>query len=252
MVAWANENWTRTWDGGESEVLLAQQHSLADDAAHLRALAPALRDSRYIRVDGRPVVLIYRPSLLPDIRATLETWRTEAQREGLGELYIGRIDSHEPVIEDPSKYGFDAAVEFQPDINHFGDKYLRGLPIRVFNRLFRPHSGLRHHDIFRYESLVRNALSSDPLSFYRYPCVTPGWDNSPRRREWSRIFVGSSPGLYAEWLKGTVDRFKPRSPEENFVFINAWNEWAEGNHLEPDQRWGRAYLEATADVFCGT
>ena len=111
---WANENWTRRWDGHDNEVLMAQMYSVEDDRAHLRHLAPALRDDRYIRIDGKPLLLVYRVSLLPDPARTAEVWREEAHAAGVGELYLAAVAAMETPI-DPSAIGFDASVEFSPD-----------------------------------------------------------------------------------------------------------------------------------------
>jgi hypothetical protein len=118
--------------------------------------------------------------------------------------------------------------------------------VRALRRVVRPNSPYRVHQIYRYEEAVERDLATAPPRYKRYPCVTPGWDNSVRRPQGARVLTGSTPELYERWLRGVVDRFEPYSPEENLVFVNAWNEWAEGNHLEPCQRWGRAYLEAHA------
>lgn len=248
-LAWANENWTRVWDGGEKHVLLAQDYSHEDDRAHLRFLAEAFADPRYIRVDGRPVFLVYRLELLPDPARTAEVWRSEAQALGLGDLYLCRIESHDTRKVPPSAFGFDASIEFQPDRNSLGLPALASLPERIFNRALRPNAGRRRHDAYEYADMVRNASRDRDVPYLRYPCVTPGWDNSPRRARNGRILLGSTPELFEQWLRSVVDSFEPPSPDENLVFVNAWNEWAEGNHLEPDRKWGRQYLEATRRVM---
>ncbi len=114
-LCWANENWTRAWDGGGDQVLVRQHHGEEEDLRHLRALAPALADSRYVRIDGRPLLLVYRATLLPDPKRTTDTWRAEAARLGLGELHLARVESFAPERGDPRSLGFDSAVEFQPD-----------------------------------------------------------------------------------------------------------------------------------------
>ncbi|HET7593209.1 MAG TPA: glycoside hydrolase family 99-like domain-containing protein, partial [Rhodanobacteraceae bacterium] len=110
-VCWANENWTRRWDGLEDDVLIRQEHSPEDDLAFIASLEPMLRDPRYIRVDGRPLVVLYRPSLLPDAAATLERWREHCRRTGIGELFLAMVQFD---LEDPRVHGFDAAIEFPP------------------------------------------------------------------------------------------------------------------------------------------
>jgi len=109
----------------------------------------------------------------------------------------------------------------------------------------RPEAATDRHNIFEYRELVERMLARSQPSYKRFPCVTPMWDNAARRQQGAYIFRGSTPQLYEHWLEGVTRSWRPPSPGENLVFINAWNEWAEGNHLEPDLRWGREYLEAT-------
>ena len=246
MLAWANENWTRAWDGGVSEILLEQQYSEADHRKHVAALAPAFTDDRYIKIDGRPVFAFYRGDVLPDIRGTLEIWRNEARALGVGELYLCRIDSADPVRSDPRPQGFDVAIEFQPDVLRVAP--VPASPLRRLTRRLRGNAGWNRNDIYDYRELVDGSLDYRQPHF-RFRGVTPGWDNSSRRKGRARIMFGSTPELYERWLASTVAAFEPRSPQENLLFINVWNEWAEGNHLEPDQRWGHAYLDATARVL---
>lgn len=231
-LCWANENWTRAWDGLDQEVLLAQHYSVEDDRQHLRWLAHAFRDPRYIRVDGRPLFLVYRISKMPQPRLTADVWREEAYRLGLGDLYLCTVESLRDDRMDPAAVGFDAAVEFQPDWLNLG------APARMLPD---------NNRVFHYADLIERMLAKAPP--YRYfPGVTPGWDNTARRRKDAFIFTGSTPDLYQRWLTRVIKR-APFAGEANFIFINAWNEWAEGAHLEPDQRWGRAYLEATRSAL---
>ena len=244
-LCWANENWSRRWDGLDQEVLLKQEYGDDDDRAHLQALAPAFADPRYIRVDGKPVFIVYRTHLLPDVQRTVATWREEAQRLGIGELYLMRMNGWGP-HPDPHALGFDAAVEFQPDWVGLPHQKYGGLKTRGLNKLgLRPSPYLRDA-IYDYEELTRTMMARGKPDYKLYPGVTPAWDNSARRRQKADIFTGSTPAKYEAWLRHTVEAFVPYSVEENFIFINAWNEWAEGNHLEPDAKWGRQYLEATA------
>jgi lipopolysaccharide biosynthesis protein len=246
-LCWANENWTRVWTGGDREVLLRQGYSARDDVEHLRWLAEAFGDRRYVRVDGRPVFLVYRPSSLPDPRRTSDAWRAEAQRLGLGDLYLCAVHSNTTAREDPALIGFDASVEFQPDFGDLGPAVRQGVAHRAARKYLRPQSPYRVHRMHAYEGIVERSLSASRSPFKRFPCVTPGFDNSPRRRDGgAAILLGSTPERYERWLREVVAGFEPYSAEENFVFVNAWNEWAEGNHLEPCQRWGTAYLEAHA------
>lgn len=246
-LCWANENWTRAWDGRSREVLLAQNYSAEDDARHITHLLKYFEDKRYIRVDGRPLFLVYRTELIPDPRRTAEIWRQAALRSGLGEIFLARVESFEAGI-DPGSIGFDAAVEFAPD-------WRRSRHI-IFSRWQRllsligvVHSGYFRHRFCDYETMV-NAMKQKPVPPYRYfRCITPGFDNSPRRSSEATIFLGSSPELFGEWAKSVVHECVRTCPDDPLFFVNAWNEWGEGNHLEPDRRHGTAYLQALSSAL---
>jgi lipopolysaccharide biosynthesis protein len=242
VLCWANENWTRAWNGSDADVLIAQHYSDADDLAHLRHLAPALADPRYLRVDGKPLFLVYRASRLPDPRRTTDLWRNEAARLGLGELHLVRVESFSNERGDPTRLGFDAAVEFQPNWRQIRSSAVRAGARRVAHQL-----GITRFDppytTFPYQQLVDGALAAPDPRYVRYPCVTPRWDNSPRRTTGAVILTGSTPARYGDWVSSTLAR---REPE--LLFVNAWNEWGEGAHLEPCDQWGRAYLEAHRDA----
>ncbi|HEX8327797.1 MAG TPA: glycoside hydrolase family 99-like domain-containing protein [Hymenobacter sp.] len=247
-LCWANENWTRRWDGQDQEVLLKQEYSLEDDLAHIRSLAPAFADPRYIRVNNKPLFAVYRSEAFPNIRQTLETWREEALKMGIGELYLVRMESFMRDTN-PHEMGFDAAFDFQPAFNAPLVRQLGSLSSRALNKLKLKDSSYYQNVVYQYEELARYMLERQEVPYKRFPGVSPGWDNSARRKKNAHILAGSTPELYENWLRGTIEKFVPYSQDENFVIINAWNEWAEGNHLEPDSTWGRGYLEATASAL---
>lgn len=242
-LSWANEHWSRTWDGAANQVLMEQRYSPEDDVAHLRHLLTAFADPRYVRVDGKPVFLVYGASRLPEPRRTTDRWREEVARAGLGDLYLCRWE-HDG-RGDPRELGFDASVDFQPDFTNLGPALRRSQPERVLRRLHLSPQVYRRHRVFDYPSLVDRMLARPSVSYKRFPSVTPAWDSTPRRKEQGIILRNSSPAAYERWLRAVLAEFTPYSPDENLLFINAWNEWAEGNHLEPCLRWGRGYLEAT-------
>jgi lipopolysaccharide biosynthesis protein len=258
-LCWANENWTRVWDGQDKHVLLAQGYSAEDDIEHIKSLISVFSDRRYIRIHGKPVFLVYRSSLLPDPRATIERWREQAVKEGLGELFLCRVESTIHDEGDPKELGFDAAVEFHPVCRTVGKPvvtnrlwYLRRRrePV-VYSRLLylmrRLGLNIPDHEItrlFDYDQYVSQFINQPSPGYLRFPCVCPSWDNSARR-EHATIIHNSSPQIYNRWLENAIEHTPNIGDERPIVFINAWNEWAEGNHLEPCQKWGRAYLEAT-------
>jgi len=237
-LCWANENWTRRWDGRDDDVLIAQQHSPADDLAFIRDLEPALRDSRYIRVDGRPLLVVYRPSLLPDPAATAVRWREYCRAAGIGDLFLVATQAFDR--RDPQEFGFDAAMEFAP--NNLGAPKILP-PGTLANPDF---SGV----VYDYRYLVERARHYDAAgSYLLFRSVAPMWDNEPRRPGQGAIFFGSSPDLYSDWLRSACRDALAHAADKPFVFINAWNEWAEGAHLEPDRAHGYAYLQATAEAL---
>jgi len=251
-LCWANENWTRRWDGYDQEILIQQNHSLEDDREHIRHLFSAFEDKRYIRVHGKPLFLVYRTEILPDAERTADIWRETARAAGVGELYLVRVEGHSKV-PDPRRIGFDAAVEFAPDFHGLPLPKLHrarwGLRARVENQLRKAgvlSQGYFDHNVYSYDFIVKRMLAKPPQPYTWFRSVTPAWDNSARRAKDAMILHKSSPEVYERWLRtmiqNTVNTFEG---DERLLFVNAWNEWAEGNHLEPDQRWGRAYLEAT-------
>jgi lipopolysaccharide biosynthesis protein len=234
-LCWANENWSRRWDGLESEVLIAQNHGPEDDLACIADLARYIVDPRYIRIQRKPLVLIYRPSLLPDPASTARRWRNWCRENGIGEIFLAYTQSFEKV--DPAIYGFDAAIEFPPN---------NSSPPDLTDRI-APHSDNYVGRVYDWRVLVERSARYDTPSYPLFRSVCPGWDNTARRKERGITFVGNTPELYRHWLENAVSDTARRlpDPDERLVFVNAWNEWAEGAHLEPDQLNGYAYLEAT-------
>jgi len=247
-LCWANENWTRRWDGLNQEVLLEQVYSATDDRAHIQSLLPTLHDSRYIKVDGKPLLLIYRISFLPNPIETIRIWREEAIKSGLDGLFLCNVESSKKEFGIAAQLPLDAAIEFAPDWSKLAPMG-RGIGGRVLRRLrsFVGSKGLYFkHSITDYGTLAQRMMSKPPVEYPRVPCVTPMWDNTARRKKiGATILHGSTPGQYEDWLKNRVRFVRENASCKNLLFINAWNEWAEGNHLEPCQKWGRSYLEAT-------
>jgi lipopolysaccharide biosynthesis protein len=258
-LCWANENWTRRWDGHDQEILIGQNHSLEDDREQIHHLFNAFEDKRYIRVHGKPLFLVYRTELLPDPERTADVWRKAARAAGLGDLYLVRVESHKDG-PDPRTIGFDAGVEFAPNFRVMPLPKLHharwGLQARVENQLRKvgvlPQAYF-DHNVFSYDDLVAHMMAKPPQPYTWFRCVTPSWDNSARRTFEAMILHKSTPEAYERWLRAmiqtTITTFQG---DEQLLFVNAWNEWAEGNHLEPDQRWGRAYLEATRRALMGS
>ncbi len=234
-LCWANENWSRRWDGLNNEVLIAQEHSPDDDLAFIRNVARYMQDSRYIRIDGKPLLLVYRPSLLPSAKETAGRWRNWCREFGIGEIYLSYTQSFEAV--NPGKYGFDAAIEFPPN---------NSAPPNITESV-SPLATDFACTVYDWRVLVERSENYKQPGYTLFRGVCPSWDNTPRRKSFSTIFLNNSPMLYQRWLGNAIrDTQKYRSkPDERLIFINAWNEWAEGAYLEPDKRFGYAFLEAT-------
>ena len=246
MLCWANENWTRAWDGLDREVLLHQDYDFEDDKEHMNYLCDAFfNDKRYIRHEGKPVFLIYRPKLFNDIKKTIEIWRNVAIEKGIGELHIGYMQSW-GVKDEPASMGFDFAVEFQPNfpvINSNNKSIFELLKQKL--GLKNNSSQDRHFDYEKFTEIQMKKEFNPIVS----PSLIPMWDNSSRRKTDAFIFTDSTPEAYGNWLQHIVTNYPWKVNKENFLFINAWNEWAEGNHMEPCQKWGKQYLETTKKVL---
>lgn len=242
-LCWANESWSRNWNGEDHDILIEQHYDHADDRRHIAWLLEAFRDERYIRYEGKPIFLVYRASKLPNPLKTTEIWRDEARKAGVGELFLCRVESFSDELSEPGKLGFDCSVEFQPDWTNLG------IPLRQSTAWFQIRKlGLTnpiygHNTVYEYRQVVERMLQKSDPPYERIPCVTPSWDNSPRRKN-ATILAGATPEQYEKWLRAKVSKVGGDGGNP-FIFINAWNEWAEGNHLEPCQKWGRKYLEAT-------
>lgn len=265
MMCWANENWTRRWDGQEQEILLEQNYSEQDDIAHIRHLIPFFKDSRYIRVDNKPVFIVYKPFLFENPTETAKRWREVAAENGL-ELYLCHTVFSYAKGWDTLVEGFDAAIDFEPfGIRH--ENVFSNLAkikknyhqSRIFNKIIRK---VKHKfnlpvkasylilNTLDYNFLYKNLKPLHDFSFKLYPSIVPSWDNTSRRKNNPTLILdNATPESFENWLTKVVADFEPYSKEENFVFINAWNEWAEGNHLEPCQKWGSAYLEKLKNVI---
>lgn len=237
-LCWANENWTRTWDGRASDILIGQQHSPDDDLAFIAHVARYLRDPRYLQVDGRPLLLVYRPGLLPDACATAERWRRWCRDNGVGEIHIAYVQGFER--PEPAQIGFDSAVEFPPNLT-------TPTNITTRQRLLNPEFSGQALD---WRELASGYRQRQMPGYRLFPAVNCGWDNEPRRPGNGRIYLHASPRGYRDWLHHTIHARLPDTPQaDRLVFINAWNEWAEGAVLEPDARLGHAWLQATRDAL---
>ena len=240
-VCWANENWSRRWDGLDSDLLMEQRYSPEDDIQFIANTAKYLRDPRYIRISGKPLLLVYRPNLFPDMRATTQRWRLWCREHGIGEIYLTYPQSFECV--DPAEYGFDAACEFPPN---------NSSPPNITHKI-APKVEDFQTVVYDWRILLDRSDEYEIPKYTLFRSVTPSWDNTARKKNKGIVFQNSCPKLFEKWLiNAFVDTLvRQQEVDERIVFINAWNEWAEGAHLEPDYRYGYAWLNSLLSAHRG-
>lgn len=240
-VCWANENWSRNWDGQNRHVLMKQDYSLESNIALMRnEMIPMMKDPRWIRHNGKPLMVVYRISIIPNWIETARAWREECRNAGLGEIHLCAVRfGLETLDGQPKDFDLDSYVLFPP---HEAPR--KDLRQSVLD-LHKDFSG----EIFDYTAVVDGDLKKY-ANGYDWPVhrgAMLGWDNTARRLTDARVFHGATPFGFRRWIKGIVEQeAKFNTGPESLIFINAWNEWAEGTYLEPDQRWGTTNLEALA------
>lgn len=238
-VCWANEDWTRRWDGADHEPLITQQYLPEDDRNFIRDLNHVLRDARYIRVDGKPLLIVYCPQHMPDAARSARIWREYCREAGIGEIHLcGAFTNGN---DDYTQFGFDSGVEFPPHNSKEG--YM--------------NAEIEFYDAFRgtalnFPEVARAFLQRRYKGDRVFKTVFPSWDNTPRTGNRAVFMYNATPDNYEHWLASTLDLVEGSGDPDPVVFINAWNEWAEGCHLEPDKRHGHAFLQATLDAKRGT
>ncbi len=239
-IMWANENWTRTWDGHDSEVLIRQDYNKTDDQSFIEDTARYFDNPRYIRVGDRPLFIIYRPGIIPNARETIARWR-EAWEQRCGQApLIFMVQGFGDT--DPDVFGLDGALEFPPHKIAAGLQDIQS-KLEILDSDFAG-------SVFSYADAINSSLTEEPAQFPLVKTVSPHWDNDARREGRGLVLHGSSPELFQQWLNGAC-RYAESYPVEgkSMVFINAWNEWAESAYLEPDVHYGFAYLNSVKRVM---
>jgi lipopolysaccharide biosynthesis protein len=232
-LCWANENWSRRWDAAEHEILIAQRYLADDDLNFIKSLIPHFRDPRYIYVDGAPLLIVYRPQHLPDAKKSAEVWREYCASVGIDKIQIFCAFTHQNW--DYRQFGFDGGIEFPPH-NMVQHNFVNQLDC------VDSYDGY----IFDCTEVAEMYLARDYQDFNAFRTVFPSWDNTARRALNGAIGLNGTPENYEYWLSRAIEQTKADYPsKERLVFINAWNEWAEGCHLEPDRKFGHRFLEAT-------
>ncbi len=232
-LCWANENWTRRWDAAEHQILISQQYLPDDDLNFIKSLAPFFKDPRYIKLDGAPFLIVYRPQHLPNPCRTVQVWREYCEQVGIGKIHVCAALTHGNEMY--GQFGFDSGVEFPP----------HNLNCRNVNDRIEFHDQF-YGNAMEYQDIAQAYLTRQYRESNVFKTVFPSWDNTARSRERALVVLNGTPHNYEHWLAKTLDQTVNACPnEDKWVFINAWNEWAEGCHLEPDRRFKLEFLEAT-------
>ncbi len=242
-LCWANDTWTGIWHGAPKHTLIEQKYpGVQDDQAHFNVLLPAFRDNRYICVDGKPVLVVWRPFGFPDPMATVKRWRLMAKEAGLPGLYL--IGVFRPGGEQPEDCGFDASIHNDmPPLRPWGTWKN---PVKLAYYALQRKLGVP--TVFPYKKAI-DVFLPKKMPETRYPSVIHGWDNTPRSGVNGLVLKDPSPELFRVALRRAIEITKDRRPENKIIFLKSWNEWAEGNHLEPDLRDGHAYLQVVLDEY---
>jgi O-antigen biosynthesis protein len=239
-LCWANENWSPRGDGNDSEILIAQQYAPEDDLAFIKHVARFMRDARYIRVEGKPLLIVNRPALLPNAQETAARWRAWCLDHGVGEIYLAYTQSFE--TEPPSSYGFDGAIELPPNLSSAQPDLSDSV---------EPVCDDFSAKIYDWRKLVQRSEHYQDADYELFRSISPAWDNTARQGGHGTVFINSTPELYQHWLERAIrytEDTQP-TPDKRMVFVNAWNRWEEGAYLEPDARYGYAYLQATRNAL---
>ncbi len=237
-LCWANENWTRRWDAADHEVLIAQQYLPEDDLNFIKSLIPIFKDKRYIKVDDNPFLIVYRPQHLPDVGKTVKVWREYCRSIGLGEIHLCAALTHGN--ENFAQFGFDSGIEFPP----------HNLKNHNINDAVKFHNAFQGN-VMQYATIAQSFLDRSYNTACVFRTVFPSWDNTARTKDRALVVLNGTPDNFEYWLSSTIDNAKNTCKDDQLVFINAWNEWAEGCHLEPDRWFGHGFLQATLNAKNG-
>ena len=238
-ISWANENWTRRFSGTNTDILMKIGQNEESDIRFIYSVIDVFKDERYLRINNKPVLIVYRPMNLHNSYNVIKEWRRIVKERVGVDMYI--IATQEKADKtDWTKKGFDAETEFMPKTVL---PYVEEITERV-NTIRKDFKG----NIYDYKDIVNNRryVIKNNLNRKVYPAIMPMWDNTARRNQNAVIFDGATPELYGKWLDDLNERVLNNSLlDEKLIFINAWNEWGEGAYLEPDRYWGYAYLQET-------
>lgn len=234
-LAWANESWSGIWHGASDNILIEQTYpGIEDFENHFYEMLPAFKDERYITLDDKLIFLVYRPYSLPDPKKFTETWKELAKQNGIKDFYFIGVNYN--LKDNPTEIGFNGfTLSFESKMRNAKPPSRARKKLSTF--LNKPPY------VYNYAEAANFFVVEEDLPFTYFPCVIPNWDNSPRSKLNATILKGSTPQLFGKALDKAINVVKKSQKEESIIFIKSWNEWAEGNYLEPDQKWGKMYLD---------
>ncbi len=272
-LGWANGNWSnRSWSQGgfmkKNSVLMEQTYGHEDFIKHFEYVLPAFKDHRYIKVDGKPLFYVHDPNTVENMKDFIDTWRKLAVENGLKGIYfVGKTDNltfreigkqgtgkyvvptddmAEGLYNHILEYGFDA-------VNSRGlyraEYKLEGKYSTLFRKMYYKLFKVGLLKKFKQKDINKHIYVEQDRWENVHPTIIPGFDRSPRESKMAVIYTDSTPEVFEEQIKHAIDLVKDKQPEHRILFLQAWNEWAEGNHVEPDLRYGHAFLDVLAKYF---
>lgn len=250
-LCWANENWTRAWDGQEHQVLMQQVYSESDNQSHVDVISQYFADRRYIKINGRPLFLIYRPEKVLQLADFIDRLDQAAIMTGHPGAHVLGVKSLGNGVQTEGAEKLAGIVDFQPShadlVTGIGaTSKLAALAKRVLPNKIYQAAKIRVSAVKRvpYNAVVERKRSQMKSGAYTHlPCVFPSWDNSPRRAS-ALVIQNDDPESFTNWVRAARAYLQTRPEGDQILFVNAWNEWAEGCHLEPDLQLGHSFLAA--------
>jgi hypothetical protein len=248
-LGWANHSWSRrTWNSDaalrKDVDLMIQEYPDGDFELHFNSVLPAFKDKRYITVDGKPLFVVYAPLDIPNCKGFLELWQRLAKENGLkGVHFVGLVSGWEKDYHKVIDLGFDAITtgnlwNAQTAVNH---GYFWQMLKHKIRQKFPSIAPL---DTYPYKKIIDNFFCEWDQKEIGYPQIIPNWDRSPRGGRRAVIYTGSTPELFKKHVQDAIDIVKHKQEEHRIIFLRSWNEWAEGNYMEPDLKFGTGYLDA--------
>ena len=240
-ICWANQTWTGIWHGSPGRILIEQTYpGYKDYQAHFEALLPAFTDKRYLMVEGKPVFIIYMPAEIPDVQNVMKFWRSLAVRSGLNGLFlVGIVLGTQPFV--PSEFGLDASIRnVLPGLRNEKDIPWR-MPMEKILALYQAKRKMP--TVYLHKNLISEMIPEGVYNGENFPTLIPNWDNTPRSGSRGLVLHGSTPELFRLQIQRALKAMHKVPIGRKLIFLKSWNEWAEGNHLEPDLKFGRGFLQ---------